>query len=404
MESVNNTVNNMAAAASKAIWGESQETTDAANATVMPETKGTEPVSGEMGDTKKGEPYDKGNLDSTSTKNTTENPQPNPFTTLSPPGQAAKSIDPSRASSTSDIVAKTLADTHIAPLSSENPSTTSFKASPEKPLTAAEKPLISERINPNLPLRSENQSTQIGGTDTLAARSGDVKSAGEKDRGSSVVGRENADAKDLNVTAATPKTPGGGTAGENKGVASGTGAGKPSSTSNVQDVKTDLQPLGSDKKETIGEGKEEKGTGEKHITTTGTAAEGGNFDATKPGAGIEADRLLGKEGKVEKMDAGVSGGTVGGNSVGGDEAVERESGRSEQAGSEEEHEHEHEHGEGKKEGKLTHLKEKIKGSCISIRGWDWEGSERGRRYYVVCDLGFGTRFLLIWSAMMCYDE
>ena len=40
--------------------------------------------------------------------------------------------------------------------------------------------------------------------------------------------------------------------------------------------------------------KEEKndtpGTGEKWEKTTGVAAEGGNFDATKPGAGREADR------------------------------------------------------------------------------------------------------------------
>lgn len=56
------TVNNIAAAASKAIWGEPQETVDAANATVVAETKGAEPLSGELGDTNKGEPYDKGNL------------------------------------------------------------------------------------------------------------------------------------------------------------------------------------------------------------------------------------------------------------------------------------------------------------------------------------------------------
>lgn len=33
-----------------------------------------------------------------------------------------------------------------------------------------------------------------------------------------------------------------------------------------------------------------KGTGEQHVKTTGFAADGGDFDATKPGAGIEADR------------------------------------------------------------------------------------------------------------------
>lgn len=33
-----------------------------------------------------------------------------------------------------------------------------------------------------------------------------------------------------------------------------------------------------------------EGTGEKYIKSSGLAAEGGNFDATKPGAGREADR------------------------------------------------------------------------------------------------------------------
>lgn len=35
-----------------------------------------------------------------------------------------------------------------------------------------------------------------------------------------------------------------------------------------------------------------EGTGEKHVKATGLAADGGDFDATKPGAGSEADRKL----------------------------------------------------------------------------------------------------------------
>jgi hypothetical protein len=35
---------------------------------------------------------------------------------------------------------------------------------------------------------------------------------------------------------------------------------------------------------------EEAGTGEKYVKSSGFAAEGGDFDATKPGAGKEADR------------------------------------------------------------------------------------------------------------------
>jgi len=40
----------------------------------------------------------------------------------------------------------------------------------------------------------------------------------------------------------------------------------------------------------------EQGTGEQWVKTSGLAAEGGDFDATKPGAGKEATRLLEQKG------------------------------------------------------------------------------------------------------------
>ncbi|KAK8163767.1 hypothetical protein IWX90DRAFT_238917 [Phyllosticta citrichinensis] len=54
-------------------------------------------------------------------------------------------------------------------------------------------------------------------------------------------------------------------------------------------------PGGADKSQ-------EKGTGEKVIKSTGFSADGGDFDASKPGAGREADRLL--ESKGVHQDAG----------------------------------------------------------------------------------------------------
>jgi len=48
------TVNNLTSAASRAIWGDQEAE--------QKKTEGTEPVSGEMGDVKAGEPYDKGNM------------------------------------------------------------------------------------------------------------------------------------------------------------------------------------------------------------------------------------------------------------------------------------------------------------------------------------------------------
>ncbi|QSZ37052.1 hypothetical protein DSL72_009144 [Monilinia vaccinii-corymbosi] len=388
------TVNNIAAAASKALWGEPQETIDAANATVVPETKGTEPVSGSLGDTKKGEPYDKGNLvkkkadgssyyniDSTSTDSTIPKTSGNldPSITASSSGLGAKSLDPSSYTIASPgLNTTTMADTHIDPLSSsnnKNPSeSSSFK-------TTSEKPLISDKINPNLPsatnatadakaetqwdpevsttlpIRSEHETEKTGITDlhnpTPATQANDIRSSETSDHAAPdhaapeiATPKKEHDtptSEDVDVSGPGPRTLEE-IARENGGVASSdrpTGASRPSSTVNIQGVKTDLKPLG----EKIGEEeKEEKGSGDKYIKSSGVVAEGGDFDATRAGAGLEADRLLGRDGKVEKEELGSGGETGSGEarkSLGGSELEE-------------------EHGEGKKEGKLTHLKEKIR--------------------------------------------
>lgn len=66
------TINNLANTATKAIWGDNNtntDTTTTSNETVHPgtetthnETLGTEPISGKLGDTSKGEPFDAGNM------------------------------------------------------------------------------------------------------------------------------------------------------------------------------------------------------------------------------------------------------------------------------------------------------------------------------------------------------
>lgn len=54
------------------------------------------------------------------------------------------------------------------------------------------------------------------------------------------------------------------------------------------------EPLGENKdegqKNSMGSTSKEPGTGTQYVKTSGMAAEGGDFDATKPGAGREADR------------------------------------------------------------------------------------------------------------------
>lgn len=50
--------------------------------------------------------------------------------------------------------------------------------------------------------------------------------------------------------------------------------------------------VGKEGEEVKGEENENKGSGEQWVKTSGLKADGGDFDATKPGAGREADRKL----------------------------------------------------------------------------------------------------------------
>jgi len=68
-----------------------------------------------------------------------------------------------------------------------------------------------------------------------------------------------------------------------------------------------------------------EGTGEQWVKTTGLAAEGGDFDATKPGAGKEANRLLEERG-IKKDESGKMSTDDGSSpSLGGSEEVKKES-------------------------------------------------------------------------------
>ncbi|KAJ2974039.1 hypothetical protein NQ176_g6261 [Zarea fungicola] len=66
------------------------------------------------------------------------------------------------------------------------------------------------------------------------------------------------------------------------------------------DINKDINNAGSN------EGSDEKGTGEQYVKSSGLHADGGDFDATKPGAGREADRLLEQKG-ISTTTSGGSG-------------------------------------------------------------------------------------------------
>ncbi|OAA46593.1 glycine-rich cell wall structural protein 1 [Beauveria brongniartii RCEF 3172] len=55
---------------------------------------------------------------------------------------------------------------------------------------------------------------------------------------------------------------------------------------------------------------QEKGTGEEYVKSSGLQADGGDFDATRPGAGREADRLMEQKGITTAAGAGAGGGAA----------------------------------------------------------------------------------------------
>ncbi|KAG5948096.1 hypothetical protein E4U59_004571 [Claviceps monticola] len=71
-------------------------------------------------------------------------------------------------------------------------------------------------------------------------------------------------------------------------------------------------------KATDDKGEQDKGTGELYVKTSGLAADGGDFDASRPGAGREADRLMEEKGlERDTSDGSSSHKTHGGSSGGG---------------------------------------------------------------------------------------
>lgn len=178
------TINNVANAAAKAVWGENESN--------------KEPISGTSGDVSKGEPYDAGNLDESdqkklSSEELSKNPAPQ-------------------------------ADTKPAPAD-----TTAGQNDTREP----------ENVDADEP-------------------AGDVTGPGPKSL--DVVAKEH-----------------GGDAGNDATKAAATDG----DDSAAKDAPADSG---------------EQGTGEQYVKTSGLAADGGDFDATKPGAGREADRLMDQKG------------------------------------------------------------------------------------------------------------
>jgi len=89
------------------------------------------------------------------------------------------------------------------------------------------------------------------------------------------------------------------------------GGGKDQDAENIDDINDKKEEGKYDRKNSVAHeggdphGEEKKGTGEEYVKSSGVAADGGDFDATNPGAGAEANRLM--ESKGVHKTAGTSG-------------------------------------------------------------------------------------------------
>ncbi|KAI1310962.1 hypothetical protein F5Y03DRAFT_11514 [Xylaria venustula] len=247
------TINNMAASAARAVWGENKPSTD-------------EPVSGRYGDTSKGEPYDAGNLEPISGSTGTVAPSNVPSSDVaSSDGTAERRVD-----GETHEDAKFAKTTGTATESDDTPNnpTSEFKAesgpsdstkgqndtrSPEDPKT-----------NPKSAPTDVNDAPEEGLNEAQQPEGPGPKPVAE-------VAKEN-----------------GGDAGNDRSSSEG----KTSQDEQSKDAEADKH--------------ESEGTGEQYVKSSGLQADGGDFDATNPGAGREADRLM--EEKGIHTSAGESGG------------------------------------------------------------------------------------------------
>lgn len=123
---------NVATAASKAIWGDAA-TKDAAKS----ETVGEEPVSGEVGNVKSGEPYDKGNAETSTEPKSLTNTTSKEIASADSAGDlpsTSKTIDPTPEQKIVPSTTETLDSAAIAPLNDTNtdPETTQAKTGAEE--------------------------------------------------------------------------------------------------------------------------------------------------------------------------------------------------------------------------------------------------------------------------------
>jgi len=296
-------------AASRAIWGEQGDpnaidattprttetgTGEGLSATTEGERKseeyttasGVEPVSGKMGDTKKGEPYDMGNSEPKTETPTTTGESGTPLAIR--PADGNKTTTTTETPSTADAAIPQTTDApgntpSTAPIRSEHETDKTGVTSAHNPTSgfSSDKPTSSNDTSASGPTPSVG-AAPIGDKQTPLTGSHSTHGAGElRNTQNTEETKAIRDTKDAaeDVQSKDTNAKGSGSTDLSDLGGKGTPGGMPDSIKKGLEAKS------------TGEG-----TGEQWVKSSGVKSEGGDFDATKPGAGREADRLLEQKG------------------------------------------------------------------------------------------------------------
>ncbi|KAK7751643.1 hypothetical protein SLS62_006469 [Diatrype stigma] len=245
------TINSVASAAAKAVWGESTQQ----------QQHGDEPVSGQTGNTAKGEPYDAGNLEEPKSTTNESASQHQSTTGLNDSAEFSKSTGTATTSEETPNHPSTNLKTRDVPedttqgqndVRGPDDPHTNPKSAPTDVDNTGDGPNEAQKLDGPGPKPLEDVAKEHGGDAAKKTRSsGSVDSAGRT-----------------------------------------SGAG-------------DADPGAESKGE---------GTGEKYVKSSGLKADGGDFDVTLPGAGREADRLMEEKG-IHPNEGHSHGGDKGGDST-----------------------------------------------------------------------------------------
>jgi len=357
------TINNVAQAAAKAVWGENKE----------------EPVSGKTGDTSKGEPYDAGNIEPRTTTGVTGSDAVKPtnfassggdnYTTGSDKNTGASRLD----ASDSDLKGTsrytgTTASTNIAPLednydpagginkssgsqskpadynsgfqsstggaSGLNASDSDLKGTSRytgttdstnlAPLEDNYDPAGGQNKAVNTETSAPERDVSTSGRDTTSSSAGPHKEFGSSVKPGADLSKEQQDVRDPSDPQTDPKEAAiksnvddkdnSFDKGDNPNKIDGPGPrpieevakeyGGDAGNAKPENFGKDKSSGGDDEDDGDGPQKTShgEGTGEKYVKSSGLKADGGDFDATKPGAGKEADRLLESKGVHREAD------------------------------------------------------------------------------------------------------